>query len=104
MDGTELLAHAKAALVTAFGERLRMVIHYGSTARGDARDDSDVDILVVLKGPIRLGVDLDTIIQSLYPLQLQIDRPIHALPVDESAYEAGEFGIYRTAKKDGVAL
>jgi uncharacterized protein len=32
------------------GEKLEAVILYGSQARGDARPDSDIDILVVLKG------------------------------------------------------
>ncbi|MFN3967254.1 MAG: nucleotidyltransferase domain-containing protein, partial [Endomicrobiia bacterium] len=32
-----------------YGDNLSKVILYGSKARGDATDDSDIDILVVLK-------------------------------------------------------
>lgn len=33
-----------------FGERLRELTVFGSRARGDAREDSDVDLLVVVDG------------------------------------------------------
>lgn len=99
-----LCTRAKDALTRALGSRLVKVIHYGSTARGDAREDSDIDLLVVLKGPISLGADLDTIVGAIYPVQLEAERPIHALPVDYADYEAGSHGLYRTAKRDGVAL
>ena len=34
-----------------FGERLHRLILYGSHARGDATEDSDIDLLVVLNEP-----------------------------------------------------
>ena len=35
-----------------YGPRLKRVILFGSHARGDARPDSDIDLLVVLEGPV----------------------------------------------------
>jgi predicted nucleotidyltransferase len=35
-----------------YGPRLERVILLGSHARGDARPDSDIDMLVVLEGPV----------------------------------------------------
>ncbi len=46
------LTEAKAQLATIYGDRLRRVVLYGSRARGDARPDSDVDLLVVLEAPV----------------------------------------------------
>ncbi len=46
MDRGELLARIKSALCEAFGDRLKGVILFGSEARGDARPDSDIDVLV----------------------------------------------------------
>lgn len=104
MTGIPLWNQIKHRLRAAFGERLKGVVLYGSEARGEKTEDSDVDLLVLLDGPVSLLRDLETIVHALYPLQLQIFRPIHAVPVNADAYEAGEFGLYRNAKKEGVML
>jgi predicted nucleotidyltransferase len=103
VDQISVLKRIKAALAAAFGSRFRGIVLYGSEARGEASADSDLDILVLLTGPVTLGQDLRTIIHTLSPLQLEIERPIDALPVDIDAYEAGEFALYRNAKREGIA-
>jgi hypothetical protein len=60
--------------------------------------------MVLLKGPVRLGRDLETIVEALYPLQLKVDRPIHALPVSSEIFRAGEYGVYRNAQREGSFL
>jgi predicted nucleotidyltransferase len=42
----------RSAYKTIYGERLAQVVLFGSCAWGDADTDSDVDLLVVLKGPV----------------------------------------------------
>lgn len=101
---TMLLARIKTCLQAVYGSRLHGVVLYGSEARGTATPDSDIDLLVLLTGPIALGRELRTIIQALYPIQLDIERPIHALPVDVKLYEAGEFGLYRHAHREGMTV
>ncbi len=45
-----ILAELKQRLTELYGERLSQLILFGSQARGDATEDSDVDVLVVLEG------------------------------------------------------
>lgn len=104
MIPTRIRQEIRPRLRAAFHDRLREVLLYGSEARGEAREDSDLDLLVVLAGPVRLGRDLEAIVRALYPLQLEIDRPIHALPVSFETFEAGDFSFYRDIKQEGVAL
>lgn len=103
MQSQILLKEIKRMLAARFGARLRSVILYGSEARGTAAIDSDIDIFVLLDGPINLGADLEEAITATYPLQLQIDRPLHYSICDFKEYEAGEFSLYRTSKLEGIA-
>ncbi len=102
MDNEQFLADVKALLRRAFPERLRGVVLYGSHARGDTTADSDIDLLVLLEPPVHVGPDLDAVVGALYPLQLGLDHPIIALPVPYPSFEAGEFGLYRNAKREGI--
>jgi predicted nucleotidyltransferase len=102
MDRDKLLAAIKQRLLNPHGRRLRAVVLYGSEVRGEARPDSDVDVLVLLDGPIEYGRDLRTNIDALYDLVLALERPISAKPVDVAAYEVTEYPLYRNAKADGV--
>jgi predicted nucleotidyltransferase len=77
---------------------------YGSEARGEASEESDIDLLVLLDAPVHLGRDLETIIRTLYPLQMELPRTLDAAPADVEEYEAGRVAVYREAKRDGIRV
>jgi uncharacterized protein len=104
LDTSMLLACIKSRLQAVYGDRLRGVVLYGSEARGEATPDSDVDILVLLVGPVVLGQELNKIIEALYPLQLEMNRVLEAFPVDEADYLRGEYAWYRNAQKEGIQV
>lgn len=104
MTRDHLLAEIKVRLARAYGDRLRGVVLYGSAARNEAGPESDLDLIVLLQGPVALGRELETIIETLYPLQLESSLLIHARPVDRAVFEAGEFALYRNAQREGIRL
>ncbi|HET7711157.1 MAG TPA: nucleotidyltransferase domain-containing protein [Thermoanaerobaculia bacterium] len=104
MDIDTLRREVRPPLEAAFGSRLRGIVLFGSRARGDASADSDIDLLVLLDDPLSVGRDIDTIVEALYPLQLEIDAAIHALPARAETYERGTFALYRNAQAEGIRL
>ena len=100
----DLLKRVKERLQETYGDRLKGVVLYGSEARGEATEDSDIDLLVLLDGQVKVVGDLEKIILAIRPVQLEIDRPIHATPAIFSDYQAGEFPLYLYAREEGVLL
>jgi predicted nucleotidyltransferase len=98
-----ILRQVRPRLAAVHGERLRGVVLFGSEARGDAEADSDIDLLVLLEGPVDVGDEIRPIVDALCPLQLEIpDLPIHALPVDVKDFECDRFLFYGRVKEEAV--
>ena len=104
MNRGELLKNIGSILGKVYGTRLRGVVLYGSEARGESEPDSDIDVLVLLEGPIRLWDDIQTITAALYPLQLDLDRTLSAIPADADEYEKGSRSLYRHAQREGIRV
>ena len=99
-----LITRIKKAIAERIGsDRLKGVFLFGSEARSTATESSDIDILVLLKGPVQLGSDLQEVISAAYSIQLELDRFIHFIIADSKDYDSGEFSLYRTIKSEGVA-
>ena len=102
MSNQELLRQIKERLKAVHGDRLKGVVLYGSQARGEERPDSDIDVLVLLDGPVRFGRDLEANLSVLYPLSLELGRRISAKPVSADAYRTVDCPLYRNAKAEGI--
>jgi predicted nucleotidyltransferase len=104
MDRATVNQEIKRRLTTAYGGRLRGVVVYGSEARGEATEDSDIDVMVLLDGPLSLWEDIKTGVAATYDLAVELGRPIHPDPVDWQEYEKGDFALYRNVKREGIVL
>jgi len=104
MDMHVLLKEIKVRLQRTHGDRLQGVVLFGSAARSEVSEDSDIDVLVLLKGPIKLGRDLQRNIDALYPLSLEIGCPISAKPVDGRHYDEYDCPLFDSAKKEGIQI
>jgi len=91
-------------LAAAYQERFVGLVVYGSAARGDARADSDLDLLVLLNGLVDYFKELRGITDLLYPVQLESERLISAKPVPVDDYRSGSLQLYRNALREGVSL
>ncbi len=99
-----MLSQIKEQMLALYGDRLKGVVLYGSEARGEAGTESDVDVLVLLDGPLEFGYEIRRIISALYDLQLQVIRPLEVIPVDVSEYKAQKWPVFRNATAEGIPL
>ncbi|MBM4018801.1 MAG: nucleotidyltransferase domain-containing protein, partial [Planctomycetes bacterium] len=77
---------------------------FGSAARGQAGPESDIDLLVVLQGPVDVVSETLHVVDLLYPLQLESERYISAKAAAEDEYEAGRLQLYRNVRREGVPV
>ena len=92
----------KEALQALYGERLREVILYGSYARGDYDDESDIDLMVVLTDEtvntyreIRQMSGLEADLLLKYGLVISI------LPTSVNRLKKSFMPIYDEIRRDG---
>ncbi len=86
-DLTELLARLRAGLESLYGDRLARVILYGSQARGDAHDESDVDVAVVLHGEVEVFAEIDRMGDLAFGLMLEFGPHISTYPLTVRAVD-----------------
>ena len=89
-------------LRSLYGPRFRGLVLYGSYARGEADEGSDVDLLLLLEGPVRTEREILRIEPLKWPIALSLGLTLSVLPVDADAYEAGAELFLRQARRDGV--
>ena len=87
-----------------YGDRLARVILYGSYARGDARPDSDVDVLVVLRGEYEPYAEIKRMGVPLYDVALRYDLALSAQPYRVEEVADGRRPFMRNVAADGVTL
>lgn len=81
------------------------VILFGSQARGDAREDSDWDILILLDKDKLENSDHDNYSYPLFELGWHIDAQIHPMLYTIKDWFARSFSpFYKNVEKEGIEL
>ncbi len=103
-DIQPILQELKVRLQELYGERLKGLYLFGSYARGDARDDSDIDVAMVLDDFERELLEIEYSGDVVDDLSLERACLIAAIPVRERDLLAGSEMFLRNVKREGVAV
>ena len=98
------IAEAHALLEQRYGARLRRVVLYGSQARGDAHEESDVDILVVLDGPIRRYEEVKRLVDLSMELFDHYGRWVSFKVMPVIDFEDPGHPLMINVRREGIAL
>ena|SRR6185369_13852775 len=97
------LAQLQRELRDLYGDRFRGLLLYGSHARGEARDGSDVDLLVLLDGPVNVGREIWRMGAVSGRLSLDAGLVLAVLPVSVDEYRTKDSVFLRTVRKEAIA-
>ena len=99
-----ILRKCRAALESLYRTRLAGLVLFGSAARGTEVEESDIDLMVLLHGPVNSAKEIQRIWEVLYPIQLECDRVISIVPTDVWAYRSGRYALYRQVLAEGISI
>jgi predicted nucleotidyltransferase len=98
------LATLKEGLKEIYGARLKKLILYGSQARGGAGPDSDIDVAVILDGPIHVGHEIARTSHLCQRINLDTEQLVSLLDLAPETLRDGQRLIYRNIRQDGIEL
>ena len=99
-----LLSELKRRLQALYGDRLDRLVLYGSQARGDTHAESDVDVLVVLHGPVNPGREIRRMSDVCFQLGMEHETLISAHPVSSSEYPNPTSNWLANVRREGVTV
>ena len=100
---TEILTDLRSALKQEYGTRLIKLILFGSQSRGDARSDSDIDVLVILDGSVDDIAEIKRTSQILSDLCLQYATLVSCVFISTEQMEEAGTGFFRNVNREGTS-
>lgn len=99
-----VLAELRRRLEALYGKRLVKLVLFGSQARGNAKVDSDIDVLVVLKGNVNPFEEIERGGLVTAAVSLERDVTISTVYVSEERYREGTSGLLTNVRAEGVSI
>jgi uncharacterized protein len=109
MDGEtrtleDVIRELDSGLRELYGERHRGLVLYGSHARGEADEGSDVDLLLLLEGQVQVGREIRRSSDLVASLSLESGRVLSLIPVSVEDYRASRDPYLVNARREGALL
>jgi predicted nucleotidyltransferase len=90
-----------------YGSHLRKIILYGSYARGDYREDSDIDIMILLDiSDMEIKEYFDQLVSVTFDFNMEYDTDIKPIAKNEAHFQKwiASYPFYANINREGVVL
>jgi type I restriction enzyme S subunit len=94
----------RTELQRIYGPRLRGVYLFGSYARGDADDDSDIDVAIVLDRLTSRFEERQRCSEIRADLSLEHKCVINPFFFNEEEFQSGKYLLHRKVAKEGILI
>jgi predicted nucleotidyltransferase len=101
---TRILHELRAGLTQRLGDQLEAVYLYGSHARGEARPDSDIDVLVVLNGEFDYFNMIERTCKLAADLSLENDTVVSLAFTSKDKFDHKMSPFLMNVRKEGIAV
>lgn len=98
------LGELKRGVADLYGERFQRLYLYGSYARGAAHEESDVDVLVVLNGEVKLGGEITRMSPVVSDICLRYNLLISTLPVSAEWLRSQRMPFFVSVRQEAIPL
>jgi len=92
----------KEGLTRIYGDKLKAVYLYGSYARGDYRQGSDVDVMILLSDYRNYWEELRRSTELASDISLKYDVTVSRLIMKEIQWKESDMPVLRNIHKEGV--
>jgi predicted nucleotidyltransferase len=100
----EVLRDLDGGLRDLYGECYQGLVLYGSQARGEADEGSDVDLLLLLEDPVEVGREIRHSSGLVASLSLEAGLVLSLVPVSIEDYRASLDPYLINARREGAIV
>jgi len=97
-----LVNRIKEILIKLYGKKIKQVILYGSHVRGEATEDSDIDVLVVVDDSLNPFEVRKSLSDLLFDILLEERELVSVIAVPEHFFGNYNFPFILNVKAEGV--
>lgn len=87
-----------------YGTRLEQVILFGSQARGDAIEGSDIDVLIILSGEVNIGEEISRTSKICSDLSLAHDVALSRIFTSSERFAKEKNPFYTNVHREGISV
>ena len=99
-----ILREFRQGVEEIYGPRLLRVVLFGSQARDDAEDGSDIDVMLVLEGEVNPLEEIEKMSSFTGALSLKYDVLVSCVYMPEERFQREQSPLMLNVRREGVLV